>query len=682
MKKVLLVAFASVLWLGGQAQSQSATRKPVALRPYYMHGMLHKNDAKPVIGSFYTTGVQATKKQGSNARVATGTGVHIGTAYNAYGVLDATTTAITANQATGLITMTHREGITDAQVGHGTGVLQPSYSTNNGANWDSTFVIFNADSARYPNGVIFNPAGNLNWKNCYVAVSGPWTNAPAPPAIGWTKTVYGSMRMDSSNIDTIHFVNGAPGVYPQDNGNISFMTSCDDSTVHVIGMDQNENPAGTAFTRFMGAVITTGKFQTNKFNWTQQIVRPHLMDGYLGATAGSPYDSLAEVMGTPGQAWSQDGKTGYVVIFGNLDSAGYNYYSYQPIVYKTTNSGQTWAMLPMYNFANLFTPTSAPWLDRWPNQDSGTFYPLWNLIGQAQGDENDYDLVVDKNNDLHIFGSIQGAFYANPDSAYKIYTFSTPTPVFYVYDVHMSTPTGGWKARFIDSLTASPSYSLQTTEWASNAQATVDFGARIQASRTLDGSVVFCTWNDDLANTNIQYPDVFGQAYNVVQNTATPVTQFTNTIDQFFMCASDNALTTGSYPNATYTIPCSYIASPNGNDGTHPVEFLYQGGVVYTDSQFLGVNEVTTKDGSFSVSNNYPNPFSNTTQFNVNLDKESTVGVDVYNMLGEKVQSIESKTMSPGTHVITLGGKGMSSGVYFYRVNVNNQVISHKMIIE
>jgi hypothetical protein len=293
------------------------------------------------------------------------------------------------------------------------------------------------------------------------------------------------------------------------------------------------------------------------------------------------------------------------------------------------------------------------------------------------------DLVVDKNNELHIFGSIQGAFFGSPDSNYGVRTFSAPAPVYYIYDMHMSTPTGGWKARFIDSLTASPSYSLVTTEWHSNATATVDFGARIQASRTLDGSVVFCTWNDDLADQNITYPDVFGQAYNVTTNKATPVKQFTTSIDQFFLCVSDNALTTGSFPTATYTIPCSYVASPNGNDGTAPVEFLYQGNVVWQDADFtLGVNEVATQNGGFSVSNNYPNPFNNTTQFNVNLTKESTVGVDVYNLLGEKVQTIEPKTMAPGTHIITLGGKGMSSGVYFYRVSVNNEVISHKMIVE
>jgi hypothetical protein len=681
MKKLLLVAFASVLWLGSQAQSPSAS-KPVAGAIYAQHKP-HVNDAKPVVGSFYTTGVQAAKKQGSNARVATGTGVHIGTAYNAYGVLDASTTAISANQATNLITMTHREGITDRQVGYGTGVLQPSFSTNNGANWDSTFVIFNKDSARYPNGVIYNPTGNVNPKMAYVAVSGPWTNAPAAPAIGWTKTVYGSMRMDSSNIDTVHFVNGAVGVYPQDNGDLSYMTSCSDGRVHVIGTDFRENAAGSAFTTFEGAVITTGKFNGTGFTWTQQVIRPHLSDGFKGFTPTSPYDSLVQFQGVPAMAWSQDGGTGYVVFFGNLDSTGYDFGSYQPIVYKTTDTGVTWTMLPMYNFAKLFSPATAPWTDRWPTADTGTFYPLWNLEGQAQGDENDVDLVVDANKELHIFGSIQGSFYATPgDSSYVPHFFATPAPVYYIYDMNMTTPTGGWKARFIDSLTAGPSYSVNTTEWHSNATTTVNWGARIQASRTFDGSVVFCTWNDDFADATITYPDDYGQAYNVLHNTATPVMTFSSSLDQFFLCVSDNALTTGSYPNATYTIPCSYVASPNGNDGTSPVEFLYQGGVVYTDSQFLGVEEVAGPNGGFSVSNNYPNPFNNTTQFNVNLDKESMVGVDVYNMLGEKIQTIEPKTMEPGMHVITLGGKGMSSGVYFYRVNVNNQVISHKMIIE
>lgn len=683
MKKVLLIALGSGLWLCAGAQSSN---QAVALRPYLEKKAAHQNDAPPAVGNFYTQGTQSRNIQGKNARVAS-TGIVIGTAFNAYGVLDASTTAVTCTQKTSpsIICMTHRDQKGGA---YGSGAYQPSFSTNGGNTWDSTdFTLFRGQSSRYPNGVIFNPAGNTDPTKAFLATAGPWTNNAAAPAISWVKTVYGSMRFDTSFRSERIMANATAGVYPQNTGNLSYMTSCDDSTVHVIGIDYNENAAQTAFTRFMGGVITTGKFSPtgDTFHWTQQVVRPHLWSEYKGATAGSPYDSGAyEVNGSPGMAWSQDGKTGYVIFFANLDSAGYNFGTWQPIVYKSINSGATWAMLPPQNFANI--PNLVQYLTASGRitRDSGRAYPLWNLVGQMQGDENDYDAVVDMNGNLHIVGSIEAAYYASPDSSYNIYSFNYPK--FYLYDVYTTTPSGGWKARFIDSMACRPAYSVSTTPW-STSGAAVSYGARIQTTRTVGGDKIFYTWEDDLNpaldSTSMNYPDIKGMGVDIAHGTATSVRTWTGTNDQFFACVSDLALVSGSYPNSVDSIPVVYVRSPNNNNGTAPVEFCYQAGVVYVDSMFvLGENEIVNNKPGFSVSGNYPNPFNGNTYFKVTLDNESTVAVDVFNMLGEKVQTIAPAHMSPGVHTITLESKNLNTGVYFYRVTANNETITHKMVIE
>jgi len=84
----------------------------------------------------------------------------LGSSANVNGILDATTTAVTANQACNLIVMTHRDNNSNV-ASCGTGAYVAAYSTNGGSVWDSTVTLFcnpaSGPGVRYPNGVIFNP---------------------------------------------------------------------------------------------------------------------------------------------------------------------------------------------------------------------------------------------------------------------------------------------------------------------------------------------------------------------------------------------------------------------------------------------------------------------------------------------------------------------------------------------
>src|SRR5258708_6439703 len=111
MKKLLLFALGSGLWMcaGAQSSNVQPTSKVVALRPYYQQSMMRKSEKTQALNNFYSQGTQATNLQGKNAR--TQSVIQIGSAYNAYGVYDASTTAMTCTQTTNpnLLVMTHRE---------------------------------------------------------------------------------------------------------------------------------------------------------------------------------------------------------------------------------------------------------------------------------------------------------------------------------------------------------------------------------------------------------------------------------------------------------------------------------------------------------------------------------------------------------------------------------------------
>ena len=75
----------------------------------------------------------------------------------------------------------------------------------------------------------------------------------------------------------------------------------------------------------------------------------------------------------------------------------------------------------------------------------------------------------------------------------------------------------------------------------------------------------------------------------------------------------------------------------------------------------------------FALRQNYPNPFNPTTQIKYDLPVQSTVGLTIYNILGQEVITLERGMMSAGYYTATWSGRNnfgaqVSSGVYFYSI--------------
>lgn len=88
----------------------------------------------------------------------------------------------------------------------------------------------------------------------------------------------------------------------------------------------------------------------------------------------------------------------------------------------------------------------------------------------------------------------------------------------------------------------------------------------------------------------------------------------------------------------------------------------------------------------FSLKQNYPNPFNPNTTIEFELEKSSNVSIDIYSINGELVKSILSNDLSAGTHKINWDGSSdsgtrLSSGVYFYKLTVDNISLTKKMIL-
>ena len=107
------------------------------------------------------------------------------------------------------------------------------------------------------------------------------------------------------------------------------------------------------------------------------------------------------------------------------------------------------------------------------------------------------------------------------------------------------------------------------------------------------------------------------------------------------------------------------------------------------DPEFEGVSFSLTDNSlptEFELSQNYPNPFNPTTDISFSLPAPSRVTLEVFNVLGQKVNTLVDGDMAAGTHTVTWkgdnsSGSSVSSGVYFYRISAGDNVETRKTMM-
>jgi hypothetical protein len=78
---------------------------------------------------------------------------------------------------------------------------------------------------------------------------------------------------------------------------------------------------------------------------------------------------------------------------------------------------------------------------------------------------------------------------------------------------------------------------------------------------------------------------------------------------------------------------------------------------------------------------NFPNPFNPKTVIGYELSVVSNVHLAVYDLLGQEVSTLVNERKSAGSYVIGFDGAGHSSGVYFYRLTVDNLVQTRRLML-
>jgi len=108
---------------------------------------------------------------------------------------------------------------------------------------------------------------------------------------------------------------------------------------------------------------------------------------------------------------------------------------------------------------------------------------------------------------------------------------------------------------------------------------------------------------------------------------------------------------------------------------------LYDGVWRVPLSIVTSVNPPSPAPSSFALEQNYPNPFNPSTVITYRLPANSAVTLNVYDVLGRKVQTLINAREAAGTHSVIFNASDLPSGVYLYRLQAGTFVQTRKLSV-
>jgi hypothetical protein len=95
----------------------------------------------------------------------------------------------------------------------------------------------------------------------------------------------------------------------------------------------------------------------------------------------------------------------------------------------------------------------------------------------------------------------------------------------------------------------------------------------------------------------------------------------------------------------------------------------------------VDVKDYTYSPAEFKLFSNYPNPFNPSTKISYYIPSSSFVTLKVYNSLGQEIAVLINGELQAGLHQTDFTSSGLSSGIYFYKLEAGSFTQTNKMIL-
>lgn len=134
--------------------------------------------------------------------------------------------------------------------------------------------------------------------------------------------------------------------------------------------------------------------------------------------------------------------------------------------------------------------------------------------------------------------------------------------------------------------------------------------------------------------------------------------------------------------NGTTNAPHSYIFYdkniPSG-------KYSYRLKQIDRNGRFVISQEIeVTASGipkEYALEQNYPNPFNPTTVITYSIILPSKVKVEVFTVLGKLITTLVNETKETGSYKINFNAEGLSSGIYYYKIQAGSFAATKKMVV-
>lgn len=570
--------------------------------------------------------------------------IDIGQSANAYSVGVRQRTCVWADPRINAVSFTHRAAATP-----GSGFLQADFSKDGGATWTKNGgPLYSPGTGkganiRYPQGLIYNPAGNTIADSAFVTYCGATLNNTN--TLGWGGNAFGSWQISGL----------LPAIQQEDSTNSiqklfipRGMTITPQGALYVLDAGYRTlAPGADGYTDTL--ILTTGKFNTTKngFDYQRKFLRApssldttttHLPIGYADWRI----------------AFAPDGLIGYIALLTHNSYIFQPEEAYYPVIYKTTDGGKIW--------------TGPINIDLVP-----LVHPVLKSQAMKYTTAFEVDVIVDADGNPHLVTSVHA-------TASTPWTVSTQPGDWGIFDLYSEDGGSNWKSHLLDK-PKSFRYIYK-----SGADELYEDN-HPQASSTIDGTKLFFTWFDTdtsaFPTKENLYPDMKSVGYNVVTKRWTALKDFTQGTDAYGAVKFGN-VSQWVFDNTagTYELPVVYqVLQPSG-DILQPVQYKYIKGAAFKDAEFI-LSSITEQENElFALSQNYPNPFHNSTSIDLQLKKTSNVSIEVYNVMGQKSMHDQNKHLSAGSYTFNIDGSNLSPGIYFYTIKAEGFFVTRKMTVE
>lgn len=99
------------------------------------------------------------------------------------------------------------------------------------------------------------------------------------------------------------------------------------------------------------------------------------------------------------------------------------------------------------------------------------------------------------------------------------------------------------------------------------------------------------------------------------------------------------------------------------------------------NEKMVNDNESTKHEEFVLTTSNYPNPFNPTTTISYTLPEDGKVSIKIIDILGREVTTLYDGYNTSGKHSVIWNARDVSSGIYFYSINFNNQKLYKKILL-